>query len=297
MHTSVFIRTTAIAVATAMAVVIAAPVATMAAENRGPQTDNSINVSTNEVRQALAYTPGVLDASGQSSTSGDADSAIVAATAGATIDVPKDASEGVTIADANGTALDIQLPNADQAGNAKQVAPGVVAYDGTNGSANAVQTDENGGVRMLTIIDNPNAPTSYDYKVTVPTGGRIELTPQGGAVVLTNDGRIITMVNTPWAKDAKGKQIRTWFTTDGATLTQHVQHNVRGVVYPVTADPWWNPLSWFSGFTWVRGVKVLAKKIGPWGWVICAAGGGWAWYRSDSSGWVRVGDAVSGCLL
>ncbi|HSX31991.1 MAG TPA: hypothetical protein VLF43_01920 [Candidatus Saccharimonadales bacterium] len=280
-----------------MAVVIAAPVATMAAENRGPQTDNSINVSTNEVRQALAYTPGVLDASGQSSTSGDADSAIVAATAGATIDVPKDASEGVTIADANGTALDIQLPNADQAGNAKQVAPGVVAYDGTNGSANAVQTDENGGVRMLTIIDNPNAPTSYDYKVTVPTGGRIELTPQGGAVVLTNDGRIITMVNTPWAKDAKGKQIRTWFTTDGATLTQHVQHNVRGVVYPVTADPWWNPLSWFSGFTWVRGVKVLAKKIGPWGWVICAAGGGWAWYRSDSSGWVRVGDAVSGCLL
>ncbi|TSJ86592.1 hypothetical protein FPK29_02655 [Bifidobacterium polysaccharolyticum] len=24
---------------------------------------------------------------------------------------------------------------------------------------------------------------------------------------------------------------------------------------------------------------------------------GWAWYRSDANGWVRVGDAVAGCLF
>jgi len=33
--------------------------------------------------------------------------------------------------------------------------------------------------------------------------------------------------------------VKTYFTTDAATLTQHVEHNVEGVVYPVTADPYW----------------------------------------------------------
>ena len=40
--------------------------------------------------------------------------------------------------------------------------------------------------------------------------------------------------------------------------------------------------------------KFLAKKVGPGAVVLCAAGAGWAWYRSDAHGWVRVGDTVSG---
>ena len=64
---------------------------------------------------------------------------------------------------------------------------------------------------------------------------------------------------------------------------------------------------WVVGKSW-SGVKVmapkglkagkfLAKKVGPGAVVLCAAGAGWAWYRSDAHGWVRVGDAVSGCLF
>jgi hypothetical protein len=49
---------------------------------------------------------------------------------------------------------------------------------------------------------------------------------------------ILASVAKPWAKDANGLQIKTYFTTDGQTLTQHILHNVAGVVYPVTADPW-----------------------------------------------------------
>lgn len=240
MYKTMLLKTTVISVIAAVMLGLVSPVI-IEAQPTGPNTDHSTSVSTNEVGQALAHTPGVLSASDQSKTTSDADSAIVAATAGATIDVPKDASDGVTLAANGGPSLDIQLPNADQAGDAKQVAPGVVAYSANNGSANAVQADENGGVRMLTIIDNPNAPTKYDYKVTVPNGGRIELTPDGGAVVLDADSQVLTAVGAPWAKDAKGKQISTWFVTDGQTLTQYVKHNVKGVVYPITADPW---ISW-----------------------------------------------------
>ncbi|PAU70025.1 MFS transporter [Bifidobacterium italicum] len=60
---------------------------------------------------------------------------------------------------------------------------------------------------------------------------------------------------------------------------------------------------WLKGKAWSvakqagRGAKIVAKKIGPGGLALCAIGAGWAWYRSDAKGWVRVGDAVSGCLL
>ncbi|NBP58697.1 MFS transporter, partial [bacterium] len=89
---------------------------------------------------------------------------------------------------------------------------------------------------------------------------------------------------------------KTWFSTDGLTLIQHVEHNVAGIVYPVVADPWWKPF--VTAFKWIGGgVKVIAKKVLPWAPVLCLTGGGWAWYRSDAQGWVRVGDAVAGCLL
>ena len=116
MHTSLLIKTTAITLVAALSLGVVTPIVAVAAESSGPNTDNSTNVSTNEVGQALAYTPGVLSASDQSTTTSDADSAIVAATAGATVDVPKDASDGVTLATNGGQSIDIQLPNADKAG-------------------------------------------------------------------------------------------------------------------------------------------------------------------------------------
>ncbi len=68
----------------------------------------------------------------------------------------------------------------------------------------------------------------------------------------------------PWAKDAEGKELKTWFTTDGLTLTQHVEHNVKGVVYPVTADPWWQGrcnqyLQYSYRTSWAGRMKINAK--------------------------------------
>jgi hypothetical protein len=131
----------------------------------------------------------------------------------------------------------IPLPNADQSDQAQVVADGVVAYTGNDDSANAVQATEDGGVRMLTIIDNPNAPTEYNYDVTLPDGGYITINSDGGATIFNGDDTLIAAVATPWAKDANGKVIETYFTTDGSTLTQHIIHTTDGIVYPVTADP------------------------------------------------------------
>ena len=42
--------------------------------------------------------------------------------------------------------------------------------------------------------------------------------------------------------------------------------------------------------------RVLAGRYLPGAMVLCAAGGAWKWYKSDSKGWIRVGDAVDGCF-
>jgi hypothetical protein len=233
------LRLAATSVALAILASVILPVAVVSADTDRVVSDNNNSVSSAEVKNALQSVSGVLNASDQLATSADTDSAATTHVDGTVVDIPKEAEQGVTFGAESGTKLDISLPNAEAATAARQVAPGVVAYDSGNGSANAVQPTEDGGVRMLTIIDNPNAPTEYEYKVTVPGGGRIELSDYGGAVVLSEGGAVVTAVDVPWARDAAGQSIDSWFTTDGYTLTQHVRHSVVGVVYPVVADPYY----------------------------------------------------------
>ncbi|HYH75320.1 MAG TPA: hypothetical protein VD735_05165 [Candidatus Saccharimonadales bacterium] len=202
-------------------------------------TNRDRSVTNSEVGQALRNTSGVLQSSTGTKVSTDSDSAIVAATAGATIDVPKDADKGVTIKNKDGSSLAVSLPGAAEAADAQKVTNGVVSYPSDAGVANAVQATDDGGVRMLTVIDSPSAPTRYDYHVSVPAGGAVRLARQGGAEVVNARNEVIAVVASPWAKDARGNHIKTWFATNGTTLTQYVKHNVAGVVYPVTADPFW----------------------------------------------------------
>ncbi len=277
------LRLVSATVAATMLISIATPIAAFAATETEPNTDNSPNVSTSEVAEALSGIPAIAAASDTVKATSDADSAAQTTVAGTIVDIPKDASEGVTFGSEDGTKLDVELPNADAASDGKQIAPGIVAYAAGNGSANAVQATEEGGVRMLTVIDNPNAPTTYDYKVTVPNGGKVIVNEDGSALVVGLDGTVISAVSQPWAKDANDTPIKTYFTTDGQTLTQHVIHNVAGVVYPVTADPFWLSL---PVLYWV------IQRCGGLG-VLGAVG---AYLSGSRSWWAMSGAAAVNCM-
>lgn len=269
----------------AMLLSVSLPVAVSARPQKGRRTNRNKQVTKAEVKESLANTSGVLESSDQVAVTQDSDSAASTQVNGTMVDVPKDAKQGVTFGAEAGPRLDIELPNANQAGEGSQIAPGIVGYEANNGSSNAVQATEDGGVRMLTIIDNPDAPTAYDYKITVPDGGSVQLAQNGGAVILDFNGQLLSVVNAPWAKDATGKGVETWFTTDGKQLTQHVKHNVAGVIYPISADPsfswgWTGVNVHFSrgetGYIAVGGTAALAHLVG--GTLaagIGAAGGNW----------------------
>ncbi|MEY3471237.1 MAG: hypothetical protein RLZZ223_587 [Candidatus Parcubacteria bacterium] len=198
----------------------------------------AIDTETVEIKQSLEGIEGLLQESSQVNLKADADSIGMAKINNTIIDIPKNPDEAVSLKTGN-TEINISLPELDNPQEGEIVAKGVVAYASESDFSNTVQANNDGSVRMTTIIDNPNAPTEYEYKVELEHGGKIEIQTDGGAIVYNNKQEPISIIAKPWAKDAEGKEVKTWFSTDGLTLIQHVEHNVAGIVYPVVADPWW----------------------------------------------------------
>jgi hypothetical protein len=172
-------------------------------------------------------------------------------------------------------ALTIALPNTRTLGKGTRVTRGAVAYRGSAGSAAVIPTEK--GVQFLAVIDNRQSPSAYAYTVS---GGHIELLPGGGAIVRDGDGHPAALVPAPWARDANGAHLKTWFTANGTTLTQHIAHRGHGVTYPVVADPFWIP-------AWAVAQIIRCGAGGYLGWI---AAGGWDW-------WERALAVAAGCLI
>jgi hypothetical protein len=233
-----------------------------------------VTVAPAEARDALASIPGLLAQSDATKVKTDVDSAAKTNVKNTVTDIPKDAEDGVTIGSKETPKLTISLPNAEQNGSGKLVAPGTVAYPSTGGSTNAVQATEDGGVRMLTVIQDRKAPTKYTYGISVPKGGEVKLQKDGSAIVTDRTGRIFASAARPWAKDANGKSVKTSFVVKGDTLTQVVSHRAKGVAYPVVADPWWVIVFWIvkCGTNSVVAVR-YSGSMPPWlRWAVFVAG-------------------------
>lgn len=228
-----FIRKVAILMAPltmASAVMLAAPNTAAA--------DTIDTVTSSEVAAALSGTEsgnGDLVAEPVKSAV-DSDSAAVVTKNGMTTDVPKDPEDGVSLGADGAPSVIIGLPNADEAKDAQRTDDGSIIYAGTDGSAQAVIPTAS-GAQVLTTIANADAPTRYTYDVTVPDGGKVELTDNGEAVVFDGSGAVMLVAPVPWAEDSKGNAVPTHYETDGKSLTQVVEHNTGNYAYPVVADP------------------------------------------------------------
>ena len=209
-------------------------------------TGTNDTVTSSEVADALTDVHGNLVAEPVPSKT-DADSAAVVKQDGSVTEVPKDPEDGVVLDSKDAPEVTIDLPNADEANDAKRLQDGTVTYPGTDGSAQAVIPTD-GGVQMLTTISNADAPTRYDYKVDVPEGGKVQVQEDGSAVVTDSEDKTVLIVPVPWAKDANGTAVPTKFDASGTTLTQVVNHTT-GYTYPVVADP---RFYWSWGFYVVK---------------------------------------------
>lgn len=150
------------------------------------------------------------------------------------VDIPLDPDEGVVL-DPDGEAPVVidALPDSDfSAGEVLE--GGSVLYSGDQSADLVVQPLTDEGVRFTVVLDGPDAPDKYNFTVA-PEGGRLELV-DGGVLVFDRDGSPIAGAADPWAKDADGNAVKTWYETDGQTLIQVVDH-AETQAYPIVADP------------------------------------------------------------
>lgn len=190
---------------------------------------------------------------------------------GVMVEIGTEANTGVTMRTiATGAEVTVGLPFANEAEPAELLSTGsaassIAAYDNQNGSSTIPLVKDDGSVQITTVIESSGAPRSFSYPLELPAGASVALLGSGEVIVSAHDGSFIAGAHAAWAFDAKGEPVPTYYTVDGNTLTQVVEHDDQ-FAYPVVADPWWgqNLLEW-AGVSYYSGYYAVDAKATSWG--------------------------------
>lgn len=113
---------------------------------------------------------------------------------------------------------------------------GVITLGTEDESSAAYIQPVDGGYRVISSTLDASGPTSFDYSVDVPA--QAELHQDGSLLFIESTDTTFAVLELPWAKDALGQDVPTWYTLVNGVLTQHL--DLVGVsAYPVLADPAW----------------------------------------------------------
>lgn len=95
------------------------------------------------------------------------------------------------------------------------------------------------GAQSIITIKSSDAPSEYSFDLALQEGTFLVMDEDGSVDISNGDQIIIGEVKKPWAYDANGNPVNTWFEIEGSTLTQHVEFS-HDTAFPITADPeWW----------------------------------------------------------
>ncbi|WP_147291052.1 HNH endonuclease signature motif containing protein [Tsukamurella paurometabola] len=100
---------------------------------------------------------------------------------------------------------------------------------------------EDGDYQKLILMKNQNAPKQYRFPLNTPEGGRSEKNDDGSISVFDRNGEKVGQFNAPWAYDANGKEVPTWYDIEGDDMVQRIEPGPDNV-YPIIADPLWDKI-------------------------------------------------------
>lgn len=89
-----------------------------------------------------------------------------------------------------------------------------------------------GAVQMVGVLQDGQDGVQYSF---TDSGDLIWQSQEDGGGTLTRGGEIVATVSAPWATDADGKQLPTWYEYQEGNLVQQIDTD--GVTYPIVADP------------------------------------------------------------
>ncbi|MEU4058466.1 hypothetical protein [Rhodococcus qingshengii] len=94
-----------------------------------------------------------------------------------------------------------------------------------------------GAEQTFDLLNGPESPREYYFPKKVPPGGHMRVNADGSADILDVNGTVVSHEAPPWAYDALGRPVPTWYEVgeDGTTLIQHIEPGP-DVLYPIFAD-------------------------------------------------------------
>lgn len=108
-----------------------------------------------------------------------------------------------------------------------------VEIDPADGPVETFETPD--GIQIEFQI--PDSNSSHERTIYTDVYGELSLDlHETGAVLISKDGETIGMLKVPWAKDANGVELETYYQIDGNIVTQVVVPT-DSTAYPIVADP------------------------------------------------------------
>ncbi len=131
-----------------------------------------------------------------------------------------------------------------------------------------------GSVQTAAVLNSAGTSERLSFRFKIPADAVAIIVKTGEVVVLNSSGELVAGISAPWALDAKGKSVDTWFEVAEGELIQHVDHRDGTYEYPIVADPWlgvdlygWPSITNVTG----KGYKVNVTPT-PWGQAMAGLG-------------------------
>ena len=195
--------------------------------------------------------------------------------------LPAQADAPVVLRSEGGESVGVKLPVSTARPRGTDLGP--VVYQDKGKGVDAVVTVMDGSVQIAIVIDSRRDPLSYPYEVLVPDGGSVVRDgATGGVVIKDAAGTPIAGFAAPWAKDARGRSVPTWYEIKGNVVTQVVAPGP-GATYPIVADPWFGK-DLISSASWVRYTEGWTLQVTPTQWARSNAGS----YAVGAAGWLEL---------
>ena len=191
------------------------------------QTDGLAELLNDSAADLTAYT---VDETGKSDTVMS-----MGAEGSDMLSIPADPTDPISMTRSGGANVGVSLPGTPSHG--KAAGTGMVLFEGVAKDTDVlIQPQKDTGVRVLTVINGPQAPTQFDYDLKLADGHKLFQMQDGRVVVVDAEDFAVALIEAPWAYDAQGNAVPVSYTTSDTVLTLNVAHDDT-TAYPVLADP------------------------------------------------------------
>lgn len=190
-----------------------------------------------------------------------------------TVEIPKDATDKITLDAAydEDEDISIKLPNEAVGSDTNITKNGTVIYKNEEQPVSfAVQPINNNsfeGVRTLINIKNNTAPKEYSFTFDLDEGSKLisdseylgEEFSSGEIFIVNSENIIVGIIDKPWAYDANGEAVETYYRIDNTNTLTQVVNFTNDNAFPIVADPSaWQVTKCAAAITWVIGSTVFA---------------------------------------